>query len=230
MEDIKNSFKDAKERVANELNPLISSGKQLATELTELHAAHDSALRGLREKQTAQFQEGFDKTKAALNTLEQAYDVNLSLHKPVRYWHNKAKKHGKLVFRYTVVSLAVGLFTFALACQAIQFVPDYVKAVTAGKDAAPAYIYLAPLVVVAFLLFWLLRVLVRLLLSHIHLQTDATEKETMIQTYLALLRNPEAVTRDERKFILESVFHRSSTGIVKDDSSPPTLFDLLFKR
>jgi hypothetical protein len=52
---------------------------------------------------------------------------------------------------------------------------------------------------------WVVRILVRLLLSNIHLLTDARERVTMVQTYLALLRRGK-IKDDERMFILQTLF------------------------
>jgi hypothetical protein len=51
----------------------------------------------------------------------------------------------------------------------------------------------------------IVRILVRLLLSNIHLLTDAGERVTMVQTYLALLKRGK-LKDDERMFILQTLF------------------------
>ena len=92
-----------------------------------------------------------------------------------------------------------------------------------------AYWQLGLLFILATLGTWLLRVLVRVYLSHLHLGTDANERVTMIQTYLALLREGSGPAENERQLILQTLFRPSSTGLIKDDGIPSSAFDLLSK-
>ncbi|MCP4539940.1 MAG: hypothetical protein GY832_22600 [Chloroflexi bacterium] len=75
--------------------------------------------------------------------------------------------------------------------------------------------------IIATIGVWAIRVLVRLLMSNIHLHDDAAERRTMLLTYLALLREGELPEGDVRQLILQALFRPSSTGIVKDDAAPP---------
>jgi hypothetical protein len=68
---------------------------------------------------------------------------------------------------------------------------------------------------------WAIRVLVRLLLSNLHLEAEAVERRTMLLTYLALLRRGQGPSEQQRELILQTLFRPSATGIVKDDALPP---------
>ena len=81
--------------------------------------------------------------------------------------------------------------------------------------------------IIAVLGVWLARIIVRIFLSHLHLETDAKERVTMIQTYLALLREEHALKENERQVILQTLFRPSATGIVKDDGIPPSIIDIV---
>jgi hypothetical protein len=74
---------------------------------------------------------------------------------------------------------------------------------------------------------WIVRIFVRLFLSNVHLHTDAKERETMVLTYLALLRRGTLPGVEERLFILDSLFRPSTTGIMKDDAVPLTAVEAL---
>ncbi|HBZ36947.1 MAG TPA: hypothetical protein DEO59_00225 [Balneola sp.] len=63
------------------------------------------------------------------------------------------------------------------------------------------------------------------MLSNIHLRTDADERRVMILTYLSLLRRENAITEEDRKVILQTLFRPSATGIIKDDNLPTFLWD-----
>ena len=59
-------------------------------------------------------------------------------------------------------------------------------------------------------------------LNHQHLGTDAAQRVTMVQTYLALIESDKLPKDEDRKLILQSLFRPGSDGIVKDDDSEPT--------
>jgi hypothetical protein len=82
----------------------------------------------------------------------------------------------------------------------------------------------------ATLLFWALRVLVRLLLSNIHLENDAAERVTMTMTYLALLRRNRVQQNEAINAILMALFRPSGDGIVKDEGVPIGAVDMLLRR
>lgn len=86
----------------------------------------------------------------------------------------------------------------------------------------PEYWRVGVLIGAGLLGAWIVRIFVRLFLSHIHLLQDARERAIMVQTYLALLRK-DAVTEKERELILAVLFRPAATGIVKDDAMPLTI-------
>ena len=69
---------------------------------------------------------------------------------------------------------------------------------------------------------WLTRLSAKIFISNLHLRTDADERVTKIQTYLALLREGNGPKENERQLILQTLFRPSSTGFIKDDG--PTGF------
>ena len=66
---------------------------------------------------------------------------------------------------------------------------------------------------------WIMRILVRLYLSELHLGIDARERETMLLTYLALT-NEGKVEPTDRALVLAPLFRPTADGVVKDDGAP----------
>lgn len=64
--------------------------------------------------------------------------------------------------------------------------------------------------------------------SSLHLARDSEERHTLTYFYLALL-NETTITEDDRKLILQSLFSRSDTGLLKEDSGPTMPTDSLSK-
>lgn len=76
---------------------------------------------------------------------------------------------------------------------------------------------------------WIIRLLVKVFLSNLHLLSDAKERETIIMTYLALEREEQVLKKEDKELILPSIFRTSSHGIIKDDSSPNPVMNILTK-
>ena len=69
---------------------------------------------------------------------------------------------------------------------------------------------------------WVTRLVAKIFISNLHLRTDSHERTTMIQTYLALLREGNGPKDEERQLILQTLFRPSTTGFIKEDG--PTGF------
>ena len=67
---------------------------------------------------------------------------------------------------------------------------------------------------------YLLRQFVKLGMSSMHLSRDAAERRELSHQYLALIRNTESVSTEERLVILQALFSRSETGLLKHDAGP----------
>lgn len=65
--------------------------------------------------------------------------------------------------------------------------------------------------------------------SEMHLKTDAEERVAMVKTYLALMESGKAPT-DTLSPVLTALFRPASDGIVKDDSMPFGLAEILSKQ
>lgn len=140
---------------------------------------------------------------------EQTYKEKLALHSSVKYWSHQAKTH-LVATRWTAFAFTIGLLGAAYLLQ--YFASQLVTGEITAQKIAAVFLTASPI-------FWGLRVIARLLLSRIHLFTDASERQTMIKTYLAL-HNEGKIEDDQREFLLASIFRPSSTGIVRDDAAP----------
>ena len=67
--------------------------------------------------------------------------------------------------------------------------------------------------------FYILRLLVKMALSSYHLASDAQERHQLTYQYLSLLQ-ANAIEEKDREIILQSLFSRAETGLLKGDSIP----------
>lgn len=78
------------------------------------------------------------------------------------------------------------------------------------------------------LLAFAIRAITKVMFSSFHLARDAEERHTLTFFYLALLKDTN-FNDDDRKLILQSLFSRAETGLLKDDSGPTMPNDIVGK-
>jgi len=189
---------------------------ELGTQYVQQMSSQKSAFEAFKTSTENAFQTLFEQSQKQLKNIEKTYDEKLAVQAAVQYWKHKANSHGraarKLAWACAIVGVIVTIFLAAetfIAIGALQKVSDL-----------PLW-KAAMLLLTAIIGVWSIRILVRLLLSNLHLKSDAIERRTMILTYLALLRRGLGPKEEQRELILQILFRPSATGIIKDDALPP---------
>jgi hypothetical protein len=146
----------------------------------------------------------------------------MALRGPVEYWSKRQEHHKNFALGFGILSfilIVVGGSALALwASRVFGAIPD---------NGSPKAWHLASLVIVAVFLTWAIRLLIRLFLSHSHLNTDAAERVVMTQTYLALLEENKLAEEKERSLILGALFRPASDGMVKEENIPHPMLEAL---
>lgn len=204
--------------------------------LNEARAALDDQY-GAIDEQRGQAKQSHDDRESQWNTLKEemssqwdalrrVYDEQLALLAPTQYWGTRATTHRNVAIGFAIafgMVLAVSMAVFVLLAM------PHLLDVAARKDVSPI-LTLIPIVVPAFAGIWVLKILSRVLSENLQLMRDAKERETMVKTFLALLRddkNGKSIVNDnDRILILHSLFRPSSVSAV-DDAPPVHWFDIL---
>ncbi|MDF3822935.1 DUF6161 domain-containing protein [Leptospira sp. 96542] len=204
------------------LNELRAVFDEQTGTITEQHRQAEEA-----HKQRHDHWEGWKKELGEEWTkLKKVYDEQLALQAPTQYWSQRAKTHRSIAIGFAI---AFGLFLMggvaAFVCWAM---PGLLKAAD-NKDVS-VLLTLSPLLVPVFASIWVLKILSRLLSENLQLMRDARERETMVKTFLALMRDDQSgkalVQDNDRILILHALFRPSSLSAV-DDAPPVHWFDIL---
>ena len=202
--------------------------KKLNADGGQLISKQDATHKELLAKQETALNDLVAKAKKDWADLNKTYDDALAVRSPVNYWTKKAKSHLVMAWIYAVVSAGAAAASLCFLIPEIKSMMEIPKGIQEPDKWHPEYWRLAVLIASGLFCVWVIRILVRLLLSNIHLLTDARERVTMVQTYLALLRRGK-IKDDERMFILQTLFRPTPTGIVKDDAVPLTVVEGITK-
>ena len=219
---LRHDFQDYISRAENDLLTHLSEAKQeLQKHVNELEKSRkskeDSFSEWFTETQNA-FQSFSAEAKNKREELEKTYQEKLRLKKPAEYWNvraSKLKKEGRnAIIGVGMLSTIAGGALFSLLWLPpdgvfLNFIDEPIKSVKWS------------IILISFLSFFAygIKILHKISFSAYHLARDAEEREQLSYLYLSLLEDSNVEEKD-RNLILQSLFSRADTGLLKDDSSP----------
>ncbi|WP_249929796.1 MULTISPECIES: DUF6161 domain-containing protein [Vibrio] len=113
----------------------------------------------------------------------------MKLKAPVKYWTENCDHHKESAKKFGIASVLLSLLIFLpIAYVAWEILAS--EQVVWGKVGVVAF--------TTSLAIWLIRVLVRMYLSHNHMQMNSRERVVMTQAYLALISEGGASSSEER--------------------------------
>lgn len=230
---IRNEFEKSLSESQEKVRSFISDSEQNWQKITDL--INDKVMlqtsevnRLINEKRTSYEQwvstckqNDADYTKHQLERvkeLEVLYEKKLSLEKPAQFWKERAdslKKSGRLWMGALILAVASSVYIFFTLLN--NFTDTNFEKIfsNAGTGIRWSIIFITT---VSFLAF-LIKAFFKMTLSSFHLMRDAQEREKLVFVYLSLSQ-AKGIGEAERHLILQSIFSRSDSGLLKDTSSP----------
>lgn len=222
LSQIRTSFQEHLGEAESHLNDYL---KRTQTNLTE----HYETLDTLKTDKTKIFDDWFQstndefdtfyaKSKKSITDNEVLYREKLRLEAPADYWKQrglKLKADGQKFLIWLIVLIvfsANGLFILLFQ------IPDGML-LKVFDDKVTAIKWSIILVTMLSLLAYGIKILARLTFSSYHLSRDSEEREQLTHFYLAL-KQDASVSDSDRQLILQSLFSRADSGLLKEDSSP----------
>ncbi len=160
--------------------------------------------------------------EAKWHDLTKTYSESLKLKAPAKYWGEKQTTHRRQSLWYAVASISFAVFAGGGLCWAYY----RLLGTSSPGTTLPPWGELMPCAVLAVVFLWVLRTLMRLTMSHVHLALDAEERQIMVQCYLAMTNEGET-SGDERRALFAAIFRPTGDGIVKDESPPIPMWEML---
>lgn len=212
------------ERVKNSLDAAVADARIKSEEINSLHKKIDNDYSVSKRKRADEWDGEMGRIKDEWVQLKSVYDTELGLRAPTTYWTDRAKSHrNQSIYFGTAFSVALIAFFLVFAGSGLS----YLQGVPENKSAVLAVL---PILIPVFAGIWVLRILGRLLSENLLLMRDARERETLVKTFLALMKDEstgKSVVKDEdRILILHSLFRPASINAA-DDAPPVHWFDIL---
>ncbi len=209
--------------------------KQAVLDIEEIKNRLDSTLRLELESKIKHASQSYDESitsfhsklddeetaaKKRFESFADAYENKMKLKAPVQYWTDNCAHHKEAAKKFGIASIVLSLLIFLpIAYVAWEILAS--EQVVWGKVGVVVF--------TTSLAIWLIRVLVRMYLSHNHMQMNSQERVVMTQAYLALISEGGASSNEERNLVLQAIFRPVSTGIVTDDAAPNNIIELISK-
>ncbi len=230
----KSSFNKIKNDLRNQLN---ESENQLTKHLTKANLDYKDYINSIdkfksdKENLFNDWYEGTEKDKGVkdkISDLENTYDELLRLKKPAEYWNKRAEKlrtQGWISF--TALISFVGIIVWSLG-ELLWKAPEQIYTSFFGEDKSTAIRW--SIIYITFISFmaFCVRAITKVMFSSFHLARDSEERNTLTYFYLSLL-NDSSIEKEERQLIIQSLFSRADTGLLKDDSGPTMPNDIAGK-
>lgn len=170
-----------------------------------LKAADDSA---------KQFEQDY---QDRIKVLEDTYTKLLQLKGPAEYWDELAKSYRSRGWWLLGVVGLIGVFVFG-SLLALLFDCDKLPLLNHVKFDAVTVRASLIFIVLTSVAGYILHLFTRLSISSFHLARDYRERFQLTRVYLALIKDGDIQNEEStRQLILQSIFSRSDTGLLKGD-------------
>jgi Family of unknown function (DUF6161) len=169
------------------------------------------------KKQQKDLTDFCENTKKECNEWQDRFNKDSAFREPIEYWEKKEDEHRRASRVWGVAWLFAGVGSVA---SILRIVSPYLK-----PDAKIDYQHGALVLLLSGFAIWLMRILTRMFLSNVHQQSDAAQRKTMVQTYLALWA-AQKVKDENQAIILEAMFRPVTMGVVKEDETPSHPFSI----
>jgi hypothetical protein len=156
--------------------------------------------------------------KETMNEFEALYTEKLKLQSPAKYWEDLESDFRKEGKNWLIAAGVLSVLFIGLLMKLLYKLPATLNTTleNAGINTIRGTLILTIIISIGV---YLIRLMVKMAMSSYHLSRDAKERHQLSYFYLALI-NDKAIDTEERLIVLQSLFSRSDTGLIKGDSSP----------
>lgn len=220
-------------RLRNQIDKYISDSEKDFIELSKgfesnVKATTDDII-AYKEEKSGLYEEWFKSTSASfsefdadskkkVSDLETLYRDKLKLEAPAKYWNDRAIKLRKEGNRWLISLVIFTLLGIGLFILLLNFLSNGVLE-NIFSDTATAIKWSVIFITFVSFLAFLIKTFSKLTFSAFHLVRDAEEREQLTIVFLSMQKE-QAIDPTERHLIMQSLFSRADTGLLKDEGSP----------
>lgn len=168
----------------------------------------------------AEFQKSIDdwqkEKQTKIKDLQETYENKLALEAPERLCKKRSKEHQLLAKKWTRFLIhAVIALIFALV-GLVVVIHSYLNSIQSELPfISESFILIS---VISFFIY-IVRILIKIVMSNHHLATEYKQKAALTRFYQSLTKAGTDISKEERLIIINSLFSKVETGLVKTDIS-----------
>lgn len=168
----------------------------------------------------AEFQKSIDdwqkEKQTKIKDLQETYENKLALEAPEKLWKKRSKEHQLLAKKWTRFLIhAVIALIFALV-GLVVVIHSYLNSIQSELPfISESFILIS---VISFFIY-IVRILIKIVMSNHHLATEYKQKAALTRFYQSLTKAGTDISKEERLIIINSLFSKVETGLVKTDTS-----------
>ena len=164
-----------------------------------------------------------------LTILENTYKEKLKFEAPEKLWNEKAKNYGKAYIIWLLITIVLGI--------GIAFFTAYTIKVFYFNNASnnnlenevfkyfpKTFLFLG----ILSLALYILRVVIKIVLSNKHLQLEYEQKAALTRFYQALVHDAKNINENERLIIFNALFSKTESGLIKLSDTPNDIENIIF--
>ncbi|MCX6299881.1 MAG: DUF6161 domain-containing protein [Bacteroidetes bacterium] len=201
--------------------------KSFANQIDELKNSKELLIQEWQESEKTRFDDLYKDSTFKINELKKTYEELLRLKEPAEYWKKRAEKLYKegnsfrnlLIFLIVLTAISLYLLLW-LTPEGMLL--SFIKGQASAIKWSIIYATFISFMVVG------IRALLKAMFSSYHLSRDAEEREQLTYFYLSLRKESE-INDNDKSLIMQSLFSRSDTGLLKEDSAPTMPSNILDK-
>lgn len=209
------------QRLSQELRDEFDRSRRLGNDASQAIKENDRLAQDLRKQQQTGFNDLVRSSREDIDRFKKFFSGELALQAPVTYWRKKRRWHIGMAIVWFIAVIVGAYVAYRLLASEWDFLFQHTRTETGVE-----WWRIGSFVIFATFALWVVRIMVQMFMSNVHLATDAAERVTMIQAYLALLKEEKAIiTPEDKRVILAAIFRPATSGVVKDDGGPSTLLE-----
>ena len=223
ISNLRNDFLDYISTSEAQLNKHLENSnlrfKEYATLIDDLKIEKEKLFSEWFQNANKEYIDFSSASTSKVNELETTYEEMLRLKKPAEYWKLRAVELNKEGWKS--LYWLIGLTSFGcLALYVLLWLTPEGMLTSIFSDNKNSAIRWS-IVFITFISFiaFAIRSLMKVTFSSFHLARDAEERERLTFVYLAMIKD-SSMEKEDRQLIMQSLFSRADTGLLKDDSSP----------
>jgi hypothetical protein len=216
---LENKISESESELINHLKRLNDKSIDFGNRIENLKKEKEEDFSNWFEKSSKDFDLFSEESTKKISDLETAYEELLRLKKPADYWKQRAselKSEGKM-FLFILVGLII--IVCIILYSLLWLTPEGMLTSFFHGDKSIAVRWTIIFITLISFLAFGIRALVKITFSSFHLSRDAEERERLTYVYLAMIKD-NSIDKEDRHLIMQSLFSRADTGLLKDDSSP----------